>query len=104
MALWTILLLVRVGEKDNCQIMLVRFTIVALNFLYNAIMRLPLINKIKAVISPHQLLLQFEQDDGMVGILKGDQKTTHQCFINTLKHDDAPVASPKRKRKEEEKN
>ena len=53
------------------------FTVVDLNFPYNAIMGLPLINKLKSVISPHQLLLEFEQDDSKVGILKGDQKEAH---------------------------
>ena len=79
----------------------IRFTVVDLNFPYNAIMGLPLINKLKAVISPHQLLLQFEQDDHKVGILKGDQKAAHQCLINTLKRDSAPGDFSKRKREEE---
>ena len=96
----TILLLVRVGERNNCKTIPVRFTIVDLKFPYNAIMGLPLINKFKAVISPHQLLLQLEQDDGKVGILKGDQKAVRQCLINTLKHDGAPGESSKKKREE----
>lgn len=50
----------------------ISFPVVELNFPYNAIMGLLLINKLKAVISPHQLLLQFEQDDGKVGILGGE--------------------------------
>ena len=64
--------------------------IVDLTFPYNAIMGIPLIKKIKAAIFPHQLLLQFEQDDGQVGILKGDQVTTRQCLINTLKRKTPP--------------
>ena len=82
----------------------VRFTIVDLNFPYNVIIGLLLINKIKVVISPHQLLLQFEQDDGKVGILKGNKKAARQCLINTSKHDSVNVTSSKRKREEEEKN
>ena len=64
-------------------------------------MGIPLINKLKAVISPHQLLLQFEQDDNKAGILKGDQKAALQFLINTLKHESAPGESSKRKREEE---
>jgi hypothetical protein len=79
----------------------IRFTVADLNFSYNTIMGQPLINKIKAIISPHQLLLQFEQDNGKVGILQRDQKATRQCLINGLKHDGAPGVFPKRKRKEE---
>ncbi|XP_057529955.1 uncharacterized protein LOC130808505 [Amaranthus tricolor] len=59
-----------VGENGSCKTMSIRFTVVDTNFSYNAIMGLPLINKLKAIISPYQLLLQFEQDDGKVGILK----------------------------------
>ena len=61
--LGTIILPVRVGEKDGSRTMPIRFTVVELTFPYNAIMGLPLINKIKAAIFPHQLLLQFERDD-----------------------------------------
>ena len=83
--LGTIILPVRVGEKDESRTMPIRFTVVNLTFPYNAIMGLPLIYKIKAAIFPHQLLLQFERDDGHVGILKGDQMTARQCLFNTLK-------------------
>ena len=48
-------------------------------------MGIPLINKVKAVISAHQLLIQYEKDDGTVGILRGDQKVAWECQINTLK-------------------
>lgn len=51
--LGTILLLLWVGERNKCKIMPIHFTIVDLNFPYSAIMGLPLINKLKAVISPH---------------------------------------------------
>ena len=78
----------------------IRFTVVDLTFPYNAIMGLPLINKIKAAIFPHQFLLQFEQNDGQVGILKGDQVTARQCLINTLKRG-ASVTPSKRKREED---
>ena len=48
-------------------------------------MGLPLINKVKAVISTHQLLIQYEKDDGKVGILYGDQKISRECQVNSLK-------------------
>ena len=77
----------------------IRFTVVDLTFPYNAIMGLPLVNKIKAAIFPHQLLLQFERDDGQVGILKGDQMMARQCLINTLKRGTSVVPS-KREREQ----
>ncbi|XP_057523889.1 uncharacterized protein LOC130803706 [Amaranthus tricolor] len=52
--LGTIILPIRVGEKDRSR-MPIRFTVVDLTFPYNVIMGLPLINKIKAAIFPHQL-------------------------------------------------
>ena len=98
--LGTIILLVRIGERDSCRKMSIRFTVVDLKFPYNAIMGLPFINKIKAVIFPHQLLLQFQQDDGQVGILKRDQLMTRQCLINNLKQEGTPGIPSKRKREE----
>ncbi|XP_057540741.1 uncharacterized protein LOC130818595 [Amaranthus tricolor] len=98
--LGTIILPVRVGERNESRTMPIRFTVVDLTFPYNAIMGLPLINKIKAAIFPHQLLLQFERDDGQVGILKGDQVTARQCLINTLKRGTSSTPS-KREREEQ---
>ncbi|XP_057545947.1 uncharacterized protein LOC130824940 [Amaranthus tricolor] len=97
--LGTIILPVRVGEKNESRTMPIRFTVVDLNFPYNAIMGLPLINKIKAAIFPHQLLLQFETDNGQVGILKGDQVTARQCLVNTLKH--RPSETPAKRKRED---
>ena len=74
---------------------------VDLTFPYNAIMGLLLINKIKAAIIPHQLLLQFERDNGQVGILKGDQVMARQCLVNTLKRGTSVIPS---KREREEKS
>ena len=76
----------------------IRFTVADLTFPYNAIMGLPLINKIKVAIFPHQLLLQFERDDGQVGILKGDQVMARQCLINTMKR--GPSATPAKRERE----
>ncbi|XP_057526208.1 uncharacterized protein LOC130805451 [Amaranthus tricolor] len=55
--------------------------------------------KIKAAIFPHQLLLQFETDNGQVGILKGDQVTARQCLVNTLKRGSSETPA-KRKRED----
>ncbi|XP_057517940.1 uncharacterized protein LOC130798860 [Amaranthus tricolor] len=98
--LGTIILPVRVGERNESRTMPIRFTVVDLTFPYNTIMGLPLINKIKAAIFPHQLLLQFERDDGQVGILKGDQVTARQCLTNTLKRGTSTTPS-KREREEQ---
>ena len=68
----TIVLPVRVCEKNQGRSLAVRFTVEDIKFSYNAIMGLPLINKIKVVISTHQLLLQYERDDASIGILRGD--------------------------------
>ena len=97
--LGTIILPMRIGERSGSRTMLIRFTVVDLTFPCNAIMGLPFINKIKAAIFPHQLLLQFEQDDGKVGIPKGDQVTAQQCLVNTLKRGTSAIPS-KRKREE----
>ena len=51
--LGTIILPVRVRERSGSRTVPVRFTVVDLTFPYNAIMGLPLINKIKAAIFPH---------------------------------------------------
>ena len=74
---------------------------VDIKFSYNAIMGLPLINKIKAVISTHQLLLQYERDDAKVGILRGDQKSARECLINTSKNGELVQECGKKRKLEE---
>ena len=97
----TIILPVRVGERNRSRTMPIRFTVMDLTFPYNAITGLPLIKKIKSAIFPQQLLLQFEQDNGQVSILKGVQVMARQCLINTLKRGTSVIPS---KRKREEKS
>ena len=48
-------------------------------------MDLPLINKSKVVILTHQLVIQYEKDDGKVELLYGDQKIARECQIKALK-------------------
>ncbi|XP_057550539.1 uncharacterized protein LOC130828592 [Amaranthus tricolor] len=81
----TIVLPVIFREKGNGRTLSVHFTVVDIPFPYNIIMDLPLINKVKAVISTHQLLIQYEKEDGKVGILYGDQKISRECQVNSLK-------------------
>ena len=64
-------------------------------------MGLPLINKIKAIISTHQLLLQYERDDAKVKISRHYKKSARECLINTLKNGE-PVQECGQKRKLEE--
>ena len=97
----TIVLLVRVDEKKKGQNLVVNFTVLVLKFSYNAIMGLPLIYKIKAIISTHQLFLQYEWDNASVGILRNEQKSTRECLINTLKNGEL-VQECRQKRKLEE--
>jgi hypothetical protein len=81
----TIVLPVRLGKKGNGRSIPVRFTVIDIKFPYNVIMGIPLINKVKAVISTHQLFIQYEKENGTIGILRGDQKVAKECQINTLK-------------------
>ena len=82
--LGTIVLLVRVGEKNKGRSLAVRFNVVDIKFSYNAIMGLPLSNKIKAIISTHQLLLQYEKDDAKVGIFCEAIKSQPENVSSTL--------------------
>ena len=100
----TIVLPVRFGEKGNGRTLPVRFTVVDIPFTYNIIMGLPLINKVKVVISTHQLLIQYEKDDGEVGILYGNQKISRECQVNSLKMriESSDFENESRKRKAEQ--
>ena len=52
---------------------------------YNMILGCPTFHKVKAVITPYLLQLQFEADDGSVTEIHGDQQTTRVCYLVSIR-------------------
>ncbi|KAJ8435017.1 hypothetical protein Cgig2_013505 [Carnegiea gigantea] len=48
---------------------------------YNIILERPTLHKVKAVIASYLQQLQFEADDGSVGVSQGDQRTARKCCL-----------------------
>ena len=86
----TVKLPVRLGEKKDGRSLMVEFIVVDIRLPYNVIIGRPLLNRVKAAISTYQLLLQYETDNGTVGKLYGDQKSTRECYVNSLRTDAQP--------------
>ena len=53
---------------------------------YNTIIGLPTLHKVKAVITPYLLQLQFEADNGSVGTMQGDQRIARECYLVSIRH------------------
>ena len=53
----------------------VDFLVVDMPTAYNVILGCPTLHKVKAVIAPYLLHLQFEADDVSIGEICGDQQT-----------------------------
>jgi len=65
-------LLVHFGNKLRSKNLEVDFFIVDVPTAYNVILGRPTLHKVKAIIAPYLLQLQFEADDGSVGEIHGD--------------------------------
>ncbi|XP_021863336.1 uncharacterized protein [Spinacia oleracea] len=100
-----ITLQVRIGDRENGRKMEVNFLIVKDLTAYYVILGRPTLNKIKAVVVTHLMLLKFVCDDGAIGTIHGDQQQARDCYLTTLNPSawkkDSAEARSKRKHEEE---
>ncbi|XP_056695529.1 uncharacterized protein [Spinacia oleracea] len=72
---------------------------------YNVILGRPTLNKIKAVVVTHLMLLKYVCDDGAIGTIHGDQQQARDCYLTTRNpsawRKDLAGAKGKRKYEEE---
>ncbi|KAJ8437500.1 hypothetical protein Cgig2_007477 [Carnegiea gigantea] len=71
----------RFGDKGKAKNMEVDFLVVDVRAAYNIILGRPMLHKVKAIIAPYLLQLQFEADDGSVSTMQGDQLTAQECYL-----------------------
>ena len=81
----TVRLPVRFGDKTCFRSLEVDFLVVDVPMTYNVILGRPTLHKVKAVVAPYLLQLQFETDDGAIGELRGDQRTARECYLVSIK-------------------
>ncbi|XP_021835955.2 uncharacterized protein [Spinacia oleracea] len=95
---------VRFGDRKDGQKMGVNFLIVKDLTAYNVILGRPTLNKIKAVVVTHLMLLKFVCDDGAIGTIHGDQQQAKDCYLTTLNPSawKKDLAEERGKRKHEE--
>ncbi|KAJ8420898.1 hypothetical protein Cgig2_006334 [Carnegiea gigantea] len=73
-------LLARFEDKGRAKNVEVDFLVVD-----NIILGRPTLHKIKVVIAPDLLQLQFEANDGSVGTMQGDQHTAGECYLVSIR-------------------
>jgi len=83
--LGTIRLPVRFGCKTKFKSLEIDFLVVDVPMAYNVILGRPTLHRVRAVVAPYLLQLQFETDDGGVGELRGDQRTARECYLVSIK-------------------
>ncbi|KAJ8436468.1 hypothetical protein Cgig2_000453 [Carnegiea gigantea] len=66
-------LLLCFDDKLKARNLEVDFLIIDVPKAYNVILGLPILHKVKAIIVPYLLHLQFEVDDRSMGVMQGDQ-------------------------------
>lgn len=54
-------------------------------FPYNIILDRPTINVLGAIISTLYLVMKYPLPDGRVGMIRGDQLVTQECYKNSLR-------------------
>ena len=65
------------------------FIVVETPSAYNIILGRPPLNRARAVVSTHRLVVKFPTPQG-TGILKGDQATTRSCYVTSLCREAVP--------------
>lgn len=63
---------------------------------YNIILGQPTINAIRTIISTQYLGLKYMMPGGQVGMIRGDQQITQECYKNSLatKRKSSPLLAP----------
>jgi len=74
----------RFGDKVKARNLEVGFLVVDVPTTYNIILGWPTLNRVKAVIAPYLLQLQFKADDGSVDMMHGDQRTARECYLVSI--------------------
>ena len=77
----TVHLPVRLGDKSKFKSLEVDFLVLNVPTAYNVIIGRLTLHRVKAIVAPYLLQLQFETDDGDIGELRGDQRTARECYL-----------------------
>ncbi|VFQ76619.1 unnamed protein product [Cuscuta campestris] len=80
----SILLTCELGTGDQVVQKQMRFVVVNINCVHNAILGRPRINKVRGVISMAHLCMKFYTPGG-IGQVKGDQKKARHCYLEAVK-------------------
>jgi len=83
-SLGTIHLPVRFGNKSKFKSLEVDFLVVHVPTSYNVISGRPTLHRVRDVVAPYLIQLQFKTDDGDVGELRGDQRTARECYLVSI--------------------
>ncbi|KAJ8429782.1 hypothetical protein Cgig2_003738 [Carnegiea gigantea] len=63
----------------------VKYKSLKVNFLVVDVPTAQTLYRVKVVIAPYLLRIRYESNDGVVGKLFGDQCTTHECYLVSIK-------------------
>ncbi|VFQ61984.1 unnamed protein product [Cuscuta campestris] len=80
----SIVLPVELGSGDKTVWKRMRFIVVDIKCVHNAILGRPGINKVRAVISMPHLCMKFHTPGGVKEV-KGDQRNAHECYARAVK-------------------
>ncbi|KAJ8420680.1 hypothetical protein Cgig2_024213 [Carnegiea gigantea] len=73
------------GDKLKSKNLEVDFLVFDVPTAYNVILGRPTLHKVKAVICPYLLQLQFKANDGNVSEMRGDQRTARECYLVSIR-------------------
>ena len=73
------------GDELKAKNLEVDFLVIDIPMAYNVILGHPTHYKVKAVIAPYLLQLQFEANDGQVIEMYEDQRTAWECYLVSIR-------------------
>ncbi|KAJ8423380.1 hypothetical protein Cgig2_034208 [Carnegiea gigantea] len=75
----------RFGDKTKSRNLEVDFLEVDMPTAYNVILGRPILYRVKVVIAPYLLQIQYKADNGMVGKLFKDQRPGRECYLISIR-------------------
>jgi len=73
------------GDKIKSKNLKVDFLVIDVPTAYNVILGRPTLHRVKAVIAPYLIQLQFKADDSGVGEIRGDQRMAWECYLVSIR-------------------
>lgn len=73
------------GSRKLSQSLTVPYVSVDADILYNVLLGMPILNKLRAIVSTSHLAMKFSSSTGQIVFIKANQVDAHECYVKCCK-------------------